>query len=143
MKLENIGSYYQKIGEKLIELALLDWKKIYFYFEIGNGWNSRYYIIQDMNGKYIGESELRKQYNLEESVKESIFNEIKVILNDLKKTFHNETGDNWSSITVILSEDGKCNIDYQYENLDEDERDTYERILLWRKKYLKTSNRGE
>ena len=76
------------------------------------------------------------KFNLEESeylrLVELLYDEIKTLRREFKETYHEKP---WSNLTISIK-NMKFLVEYNYEELQSSEFDSYQRHIIWRSKYL-------
>ncbi len=55
--------------------------------------------------------------------------------------FKNQKQEKWTSLTFILENTGEFNIEYNYEDISE--QDSYEQRIIWKYKHLGIETKGE
>lgn len=119
---------FQEIYEKIKIYLPKKWNKIVFYAEYGDGVYQMEFFVKDMQGTY------KKCFELPGSDMNGLlaaFKEIDRQLKPFREKFGN--GQQWTSITLEIEEDGKFGTHYDYTNLSEC---GYEHKNEWKKKYL-------
>lgn len=139
-----IKEIYEDIQRKIFYMIPEKWDEVYLYASVierfGNvetGELFFYYIPKGLLRKNpINVYEIPSKFNLEESeylrLVELLYNKIKELRNEFKKL---EEGKAWSNLTITIK-DMKFLVDYDYEDLQNSEFDSYQRHIIWRSKYL-------
>lgn len=138
-----IKELYEDIQRKIFYMIPEKWEELYLYASVierfGNvetGELFFYYIPKGILRKNpINVYEIPSKFNLEEGeylrLVELLYDKIKELRNEFKKQ---ETR-TWSNLTITIK-DMKFHIDYDYEDLQNSEFDSYQRHIIWRSKYL-------
>ena len=141
---KKIKAIYENIQKMLFYLIPEKWDKLYLYSSIIDKENGKqegelyfYYIPKGIfKKKPVNVYEVPYKFNLEESeylkLVEVVFGEIKKIREEFKKI---ECGQIWSNITMSI-QNAKFKVEYDYEDLENNNFDSYERHIIWRYKYL-------
>lgn len=139
-----IKEIYQDIQKKIFYMIPEKWEELYLYASVIERFGSMetgelyfYYIPKGILRKNpINVYEIPSKFNLEESeylrLVELLYGKIKELREEFKK---NEKGKTWSNITITIK-NMKFLIEYDYEDLQNSEFDSYQRHIIWRSKYL-------
>ncbi|MBR3002337.1 MAG: antitoxin YezG family protein [Clostridia bacterium] len=139
-----IREIYEDIQRKIFYMIPEKWEEVYLYASVierfGNvetGELFFYYIPKGILRKNpINVYEIPSKFNLDEAeyvrLVEILYDKIKVLRNEFKKF---ENGKTWSNLTITIK-DMKFLVDYDYEDLQNSEFDSYQRHIIWRSKYL-------
>ena len=139
-----IKEIYEDIQRKIFYMIPEKWDEVYLYASVierfGNvetGELFFYYVPKGILRKNpINVYEIPSKFNLEESeylrLVEILYDKIKELRNEYKKI---EEGKTWSNLTITIK-DLKFLVEYDYEDLQNSEFDSYQRHIIWRSKYL-------
>lgn len=142
---KKVREIYEDIQRKLFYMIPEKWEELYLYASVierfGNvetGELFFYYIPKGFLRKNpINVYEIPNRFNLEESqylsLVEILYDKIKELRRVYKKL---ENGHTWSNLTITIK-DMKFRVDYNYEDLQNSEFDSYQRHIIWRSKYLR------
>ena len=137
MNTENLESVYQKIAIQLNNIIPEPWEKVMVYSEVDEYSDSTVFFyyskekkepiyslnIEDMKG--IDEDETDRQLNILDN-----------IFRELWEEFKENKQEPWTNVTFELYSTGKFNIEFDYTILEEDNYNHYERLIIWKYKYL-------
>ena len=142
---KKIKEIYEEIQRSLFYMIPEKWDKLYLYSSvidmpknIKKGELYFYYIPKGILKKRpINVYEIPNKFNIDETqylkLVELLYEKIKILREEFRKS---ESKELWSNITISI--DGtKFKVEYNYENLEKSEFNSYERHVLWRIKYLK------
>ena len=138
-----IKEIYEDIQRKIFYMIPEKWDEVYLYASVierfGNvetGELFFYYIPKGLLRKNpINVYEIPSKFKLEESeylrLVELLYDKIK----DLRREFKKIEEKTWSNLTITIK-NMKFLIEYDYEDLQNSEFDSYQRHIIWRSKYL-------
>lgn len=141
---KKIKEIYEDIQRKLFYMIPEKWEKLYLYSSVmdmpknvQNGELFFYYIPKGIFKKNpINVYEIPSKFNLDEKeyvkLVEILYEKIKELRIEFKKS---ETGSIWSNITMSI-EGLRFKVEYGYEDLRNNDFDSYERHVIWRYQYL-------
>ena len=141
---KNIRDKYEKIQSILFLMIPEKWESIYLYASVvmgtGNSQTGELYFYYIPKGilkkKPINVYEVPQRFNINEEqymkMVEELYNEIK----ELKQEFIDMEQDLWTNLTISIA-NARFRIEYFYNNLPMNERESNERRIIWRYKYLK------
>ena len=139
-----IKEIYEDIQRKIFYMIPEKWEELYLYASVierfGNvetGELFFYYIPKGILRKNpINVYEIPTKFNLDEGeylkLVELLYDKIKQLRNECKKL---EEGRTWSNLTITIK-NMKFFVEYDYEDLQNSEYDSYQRHIIWRSKYL-------
>lgn len=139
-----IREIYEDIQRKIFYMIPEKWEEVYLYASVIERFRNVetgelffYYIPKGILRKNpINVYEIPSKFNLEEAeylrLVELLYDRIKVLRNEFKKL---ENSKIWSNLTITIK-DMKFLIEYNYEDLQNSEFDSYQRHIIWRSKYL-------
>lgn len=141
---KKIKGIYEEIQKNLFYMIPEKWDKLYLYssvIDLDNGEKKGelyfYYIPRGiLKKKPINVYEIPNKFNLDENeylkLVKLLFDKIKMLREEFRKS---ETGKLWSNITITI-QNMKFKVEYDYEDLENCEFNSYERHIIWRYKYL-------
>ena len=141
---KKIKEIYEEIQRSLFYMIPEKWDKLYLYSSvidkpknIKTGELYFYYIPKGILKKRpVNVYEIPNKFNIDETqylkLVELLYNKIKILREEFRKS---ESKELWSNITISI-EGTKFKVEYNYENLEKSEFNSYERHVLWRIKYL-------
>ena len=141
---KKIKKMYEEIQRRLYYMIPEKWDKLYLYssvIDMPNGEKKGelyfYYIPKGiLKKKPVNVYEIPNKFNLDENdylkLVSILYSKIKQLREEFRKS---ETGSLWSNITIII-EGTKFKVEYNYEDLENSEFNSYERHIIWRYEYL-------
>ena len=141
---KNIKLIYENIQKMLFYMIPEKWDKLYLYSSVIDDKSGQqtgelyfYYIPKGiLKKKPVNVYEIPNKFNLDENeylrLVEVVFGEIKKIREEFKKS---ESGQIWSNITMTI-QNLKFKVEYNYDDLENNVFNTYERHIIWRYNYL-------
>ena len=141
---KKIKEIYEDIQKKLYYMIPEKWDKLFLYssvIDMPNGEKKGelyfYYIPKGiLKKKPVNVYEIANKFNLDESdymkLVSILYGRIKTLREEFRKS---ETGGLWSNITMSI-QNTKFKVEYNYEDLNNSEFNSYERHIIWRYEYL-------
>ena len=141
---KKIKEIYEDIQKKLYYMIPEKWDKLFLYSSVIDMQNREkkgelyfYYIPKGiLKKKPVNVYEIPNKFNLDENdymkLVSILYSKIKQLREEFRKS---ETGPLWSNITMSI-ENTKFKVEYNYEDLEHCEFNSYERHIIWRYEYL-------
>lgn len=141
---KKIKGIYEEIQKNLFYMIPERWDKLYLYssvIDLDNGEKKGelyfYYIPKGiLKKKPVNVYEIPNKFNLDENeylkLVKLLYDKIKMLREEFRKS---ETGKLWSNITITI-QNMKFRVEYDYEDLENCEFNSYERHIIWRYEYL-------
>ena len=141
---KKIKKMYEDIQKSLFSMIPEAWDKLYLYASVidmpeGNttGELYFYYIPKGiLKKKPINVYEIPNRFNIKEEeylkIIKNLYEYIKAIRSEFKKS---QIKDIWSNLTITIK-DSKFKVEYNFDDLLDNDFDSYERHIIWRYKYL-------
>ena len=141
---KKIKGIYEEIQKNLFYMIPEKWDKLYLYssvIDLDNGEKKGelyfYYIPKGiLKKKPLNVYEIPNKFNLDENeylkLVKLLYDKIKMLREEFRKS---ETGKLWSNITITI-QNMKFRVEYDYEDLENCEFNSYERHIIWRYEYL-------
>ncbi len=141
---KKIKEIYEDIQRKLYYMIPEKWEELYLYSSFIDGRKDEkqgelffYYIPKGIfKKKPVNVYEIPSKFNLDENqylqLVQILYNRIKELREEFKKS---ETREIWTNITMII-ENAKFKVEYNYDNLTNNEFTSYERHVIWRYNHL-------
>lgn len=141
---KKIKGIYEEIQKNLFYMIPEKWDKLYLYssvIDLDNGEKKGelyfYYIPKGiLKKKPVNVYEIPNKFNLDENeylkLVKLLYDKIKMLREEFRKS---ETGKLWSNITITI-QNMKFRVEYDYEDLENCEFNSYERHIIWRYEYL-------
>ncbi|MBD5134782.1 MAG: DUF600 family protein [Lachnospiraceae bacterium] len=129
--IENFKEYYGKMGEVVNSLPKVGWKQIVIRFRKDERHNSiGIYFQKDRTFKLV--SDLIEEEIMERYQYNNILSELDDIADEIQDELRKNGQKIWKSLIVSLWDDGKYEVEYSYDELDDDYREN----AIWRYKRL-------
>ena len=141
---KKIKKMYEEIQRRLYYMIPEKWDKLYLYSSVIDKPNGEkkgelyfYYIPKGLlKKKPVNVYEIPNKFNLDENdylkLVSILYSKIKQLREEFRKS---ETGSLWSNITIMI-EGTKFKVEYNYDDLENSEFNSYERHIIWRYEYL-------
>ena len=138
-----IKEIYEDIQKKIFYMIPEKWEELYLYASVierfggvETGELFFYYIPKGILRKNpINVYEIPAKFNLEEGeylrLVELLYDKIKELRDEHKK----QERKTWSNLTITIK-NNKFKVEYNYEDLQNSEFDSFQRHIVWRSKYL-------
>ena len=130
MNTERMEELYQSIGQQLNTIIPEDWDKVLLYSEVTE-WSNRtyfyYYALNKNNPVYS--LDIEHIYNVDEDEDDEQLQQLYHYFRELWSEFKSQNQEPWTNLTLELSSNGKLNIDYSYNSLQN--VDNYEQQVFW------------
>ena len=141
---KKIKEIYEDIQKKLYYMIPEKWDKLFLYSSVIDRPNGEkkgelyfYYIPKGIfKKKPVNVYEIPNKFNLDENDYMKLVSILYVKIKQLREEFRkSETGALWSNITMSI-QNMKFKVEYNYEDLEHSEFNSYERHIIWRYEYL-------
>ncbi len=141
---KKIKEIYEDIQKKLYYMIPEKWDKLFLYssvIDMPNGEKKGelyfYYIPKGiLKKKPVNVYEIPNKFNLDENDYLKLVSVLYAKIKQLREEFRkSETGQLWSNITMSI-QNTKFKVEYNYEDLNNSEFNSYERHIIWRYEYL-------
>lgn len=141
---KNMKDKYEKIQNLIFSLIPEKWEEIYLYASVVGNISSRqtgemffYYIPKGiLKKKPINVYEVPKRFNINEEQYLQVVEKLYKCIKELKQDFIDTEQDLWTSITISIA-NCKFKVEFNYDKLPMDQKESQERHVVWRYKYLK------
>ena len=139
-----VREIYENIQRKIFYMIPEKWDELYLYAsvierfgDVETGELFFYYIPKGIFRKNpVNVYEVPAKFNLEEAeylrLVELLYEEIKALRREFKTIYQEKP---WSNLTISIK-NMKFFVEYNYEELQSSEFDSYQRHIIWRSKYL-------
>ena len=117
---------YQLIYDEISEFLPKGWKRAVIYLEYGEDSYSFSFFIKEKE-QYI------KCYDLTGVTEDELMNTFKRIDKAVLEERKKSTGNLWTNMTMVVTDDGSMHTDYDYTDLSEN---AYQYKKNWKKRYL-------
>ena len=117
-----LNEIYNKLTNQIISIIPVKWSKIYYLGDVGdNGksWSNAFYFIDALDGETVRSYSIPEKYNISGDEYQKIHSDLIHTLMDLYKVFKKYEQEPWYRISFTLSDDGKFNVDYSYDAMDD------------------------
>ena len=141
---KKIKEIYEDIQKKLYYMIPEKWDKLFLYssvIDMPNGERKGelyfYYIPKGiLKKKPVNVYEIPNKFNLDENDYLKLVSILYAKIKQLREEFRkSETGELWSNITISI-QNMKFKVEYNYDDLERSEFNSYERHIIWRYEYL-------
>ena len=141
---KKIKEIYEDIQKKLYYMIPEKWDKLFLYssvIDMPNGEKKGelyfYYIPKGiLKKKPVNVYEIPNKFNLDENDYLKLVSILYAKIKQLREEFRkSETGELWSNITISI-QNMKFKVEYNYDDLERSEFNSYERHIIWRYEYL-------
>ena len=141
---KNMKDKYEKIQSLIFSLIPEKWEEIYLYASVVGNINDVqtgemffYYIPKGiLKKKAINVYEVPQRFNINEEQYLEVVKQLYDCIKELKQDFVDTEQDLWTSITISIA-NSRFRIEFNYGNLPMNEKESQERHVIWRYKYLK------
>lgn len=142
MNTSELERIYNKIAKKIVQMIPEEWTKVFIYGEILEDVQKGFFYYLNKDGNQpIYSYYIPKLFGVTKEKYREQREEFLNSLQELWEVFKRNDEPAWTSMTMILESTGKFKIDYDYEDLTE--ADDYERLILWKYKYLSLTPEDE
>lgn len=138
-----IKQIYEELQKKIYNMIPEKWEKLYLYSSIiekpeegETGELFFYYIPKGvLKKKPVNAYEIPNKFNLDEGEFLQLIEILYAKIRQLREEFINSGQEPWSSITCTIH-NSRFRVEYNYEDLKNNEFTSYERHIIWRYKNL-------
>lgn len=134
---------YSEIQKKLFYIIPEKWESIFLYASVIDVPNQKpvgemyfYYLPKSIiKKKFVNGYEIPNLFNIDEEQYSKLITDVYNLIKLLRERFIKAKRKVWSNI-VISIKDFKFKVEFDYQNLNESEFNSYERHVIWRYEYL-------
>ncbi|NMM64565.1 DUF600 family protein [Clostridium sp. P21] len=131
LKNNDINKIYNMIENKLEEIIPVEWEKIILYAEVTEDLVISYFYFYESNKREpVYSLDIDEEYNLDDEEVEELSDELDECLRELWKVFLLEKQKQWTNITMYINNKREFNIDYDYNDIRNE--DPYKQHIIWR-----------
>lgn len=135
---------YSEIQKKLFYIIPEKWESIFLYASVIDLPNKRqggemyfYYFPKGIiKKKAVNCYEIPNAFNIDEDEYSKLITDLYNKIKQLRQIFNAKRRKKWSNITISI-ENYQFKIEYDYQDLNKSNFDSYERHIIWRYQYLK------
>ncbi len=127
---------YQRVATILNEMIPEDWRKIFLYSEVREGFSQVFYYYYPLNNKksiynldIIDRFDVDKRYH--KNLKQELYECFEVLWNE----FRLQDQEQWTNLTFILDNTGQMKVNYRYDDISQ--LSPVEKQEEWEAEYLK------
>lgn len=140
---KNIRKRYEEIQRKIFYMIPEKWDEVYLYASVidrlGNlqtGELFFYYVPRGLiKRKPINVYEIPSKFNIDEEEYMKLVEILYRNIKELREAFKKSEQKVWSNVTIIIKK-SKFRIEYNYDDLENNLYNNYEKHIIWRYKYL-------
>jgi len=140
---KNIRKKYEEIQRKIFYMIPEKWDEVYLYASIIERLGSLqtgelffYYVPKGLiKRKPINVYEIPNKFNIDEQEYMKLVEILYRNIKELREEFKKKNKKNWTNITIIIKK-SKFKVIYNYDNLQNNLYNNYEKHVIWRYKYL-------
>ncbi|MDA1640947.1 antitoxin YezG family protein [Bacillus cereus group sp. TH177-1LC] len=132
---EKLSKLYNEIAEVVIDTIPEKWFKVYLYGEVGEGAQESYfYYYTEENSTPIYSHSIFELFNVPEEEYFKKWHRLLDCIKRMKKEFIDNDQEAWTNFTMIFDNTGKFNIDFNYDDLSDE--NSHERMIIWEYEHL-------
>ncbi|WP_010531720.1 immunity protein YezG family protein [Lentibacillus jeotgali] len=136
METKKMEQIYQQVANTLVNIIPEQWKKLYLYAEIREGYKKVYFYYYPENGNNpVYSLDIIDLFNMDEDMFDELENELYSCFSNLREEFKTQEQEPWTYLTFILENSGQMKINYSYEDVSQ--LDPVEKQEKWEAEYLK------
>ena len=138
---KNMREKYEKIQSFLFTLIPEKWDAIYLYASVADkgktGEMYFYYLPKSiLKKKPVNVYEVPDKFNINEEQYLNIVKDLYEVIKELRQDFMDTEQDLWTSVTMSIL-NTRFKVEYNYDEIPDDEDEKNARRIIWRYKYLK------
>ena len=134
---------YTEIQKKLFYIIPEKWENIFLYASVIDvpgqkpvGEMYFYYLPKGIiKKKYVNGYEIPNIFNIDDEQYSKLITDVYNLIKKLRECFINHKKRLWSNVNISIS-NNQFKIEFDYEDLNKSQFDSYERHLIWRYNYL-------
>lgn len=127
---------YQKVANILVDMIPEDWKKIFLYAEVREGFSQVYFYYYPANQeKPVYSLDIPDFFNVDKRQHKEWKQELYKYCEELWNEFKVQEQDQWTNLTYILDNTGQMKLNYGYDDISQISPD--EKQEQWEAEYLK------
>ncbi|AIQ11342.1 immunity protein YezG family protein [Paenibacillus durus] len=129
-----LAELYKKIANKINSMIPIDWIELYYLGEVEKGkmsWSSVFYFVESGSTYFIKSHEIPTKYGVSQQIYDELLSELDELLLNLYNCFQQNDQQLWEQVSLMLSSDGKFNIDFLYDIMNEDDGGQLKREIVW------------
>ncbi len=135
METKMMEQIYRQISNTLVEMVQEEWKKIFLYAELRDGYKKVFfYYYTQSNEKPVYSLDITEMFNISEDNYAELENELYNSFTRLWEEFRKQEQEQWTHLTFMLDSAGKMKINYGYEDISE--LSSVEKQDKWEAEYL-------
>ncbi|MFB6468873.1 antitoxin YezG family protein [Cytobacillus sp. Hz8] len=135
MNEEQLDRLYQQIAEVVVETIPEEWSKVYLYGEVVEGSQTAYfYYYPEGSDKPIYSHDITELFTVSELEYTEKWHRLVDFIQDLWRTFKDNSQESWINFTMVFDKIGKFHIDFNYDDLSK--IDSHERKTIWKYEHL-------
>ena len=131
---KQLAEIYKMLANKIATMIPVAWSKLYYLGEIENGkksWSSVFYFSIENEKNMIKSHTIPEKFGVSGEIYDELLNEVNELLLELYDCFQTNEQELWEQVKLFLDKDGKFNIDYSYDVINENDGGQVRRELVW------------
>ncbi|MFD0673061.1 immunity protein YezG family protein [Cohnella sp. GCM10027633] len=129
-----LAEVYQEIAQKINAMIPTSWGEFYYLGEVEEGkasWSSAFYFVELNTNSIVDGSDIPTRYNVSQQIYDELLSELSDLLLKLYKCFEDNKQALWEQVSLTVSSNGKLNVDFFYEVMNEDDGGQLQREIVW------------
>jgi len=131
---QELGILYNQLAQKIDSMIPVEWDKLYYLGEVAKGkiaWGSVFYFTMAGEKQFYLSHDMPRIFGVSQDIYRSLLRELNDLLLNLYDCFLNNVQELWEQVSLSLHSDGKFNIDYKYDVLDNAKEGPLGRQVIW------------
>lgn len=115
---------YNEIAQKIDSMIPTEWDKLFYLGEVEKekiSWSSAFYFIESNTGMMIDGNVIPTKYSVSQQIYDKLLSELNGLLIELYTCFENNEQELWEQISLTLNSNGKFNVDFLYDVMNEND----------------------
>jgi len=129
-----LNELYNKIANHLDFMIPTEWDKIYLLGEVEKGQlsiSSTFYFIDSTTKQIVRGYSIPENYNVSEQTCSELQKRLTEMIYELSNCFKDNGQELWERVVFILDNNGKFNINFQYNAINESDGGQLNREIIW------------
>lgn len=135
METQNMEQIFQQVAEILVKIIPEDWKKIFLYAEVREGYKKVFFYYYPKTKKErVYSLDIKDLFIVDENQFDRFEDELYYCFTKLLEEFMEQKEALWTNLTFILNDSGDLKLNYSYEDVSE--YSPVEKQAKWEEEYL-------